>query len=49
MEAANHLQPVWSLPRVKAAQFADALELSKNRARAIAAEIGFDVRATLDQ
>jgi propane monooxygenase small subunit len=49
LDAANHLQPVWSLPRVKAAQFADALDLQKNRARAIAAEIGFDVRATLDQ
>jgi propane monooxygenase small subunit len=49
LDAAHHLQPIWSQPRVKAAQFADALDLAKNRVRAIAAEIGFDVRATLDQ
>ncbi|MCF3948039.1 aromatic/alkene monooxygenase hydroxylase subunit beta [Acidiphilium iwatense] len=47
--AAHQLQPIWSQPRVKAAQFTDVLDLAKNRARAIAAEIGFDVRATLDQ
>lgn len=46
--AAHQLQPIWSLPRIKAIQFVDALDLAKNRARAIAAEIGFDVRATLD-
>ncbi|HQT86395.1 MAG: toluene hydroxylase [Acidiphilium sp. 37-64-53] len=49
LDAAHHLQPIWSQPRVKIAQFADALDLAKNRVRAIAAEIGFDVRATLDQ
>ncbi len=46
-DAANHMQPIWSLPRVKAAQFTDALEVSHNRLRAIAAEIGFDVRNVL--
>ena len=49
LDAAHHLQPIWSQPRVKIAQFVDALDLAKNRVRAIAAEIGFDVRATLDQ
>jgi propane monooxygenase small subunit len=47
--AAHQLQPVWSQPRVKIAQFADALDAAKNRTRAIAAEVGFDVRATLDK
>jgi propane monooxygenase small subunit len=46
--AAHQLQPIWSQPRVKVAQFSDALDVQKNRVRAIAAEIGFDVRATLD-
>ena len=43
-DAAQHLQPIWSQPRVKAARFGDALDLSHNRLRAIAAEIGLDVR-----
>ena len=45
--AANQLQPIWSQPRVKAAQFGDALELSHNRLRAIGAEIGLDVRSVI--
>lgn len=48
MQAAHHMQPIWSLPRVKVAQFNDALDAAKNRVRAIAAEIGFDPRSTLD-
>lgn len=48
MTAAHQLQPIWSIPRVKAVQFADAFELAKNRVRAIAAEIGFDIRAVID-
>jgi len=44
MAAANQLQPIWSQPRVKAAQFADAFEQAKNRLRAITAEVGVDVR-----
>lgn len=48
MQAAHHLQPIWSLPRVKVTQFTDALDAAKNRVRAIAAEIGFDPRSTLD-
>jgi propane monooxygenase small subunit len=47
--AAHNLQPIWSQPRVKVMQFADALDLQKHRARAIAAEIGIDIRSTLDQ
>ncbi len=47
VEAAAHLQPIWSQPRVKAAQFVDAQEQSHNRLRAIAAEVGFDVRAII--
>ena len=46
--AANLLQPLWSQPRVKVAQFADAFEQAKNRMRSIAAEIGFDARAVID-
>jgi propane monooxygenase small subunit len=46
-EAANHLQPIWSQPRVKVAQFGDALEQAQNRLRAISAEIGFDARGVL--
>ena len=44
-EAAGNLQPVWSLPRVKAAQYTDALEQAHNRLRAIGAAVGFDVRS----
>jgi propane 2-monooxygenase small subunit len=47
VDAANKLQPIWSQPRVKAAQFTDATEQSHNRLRAIAAEIGFDVRGVI--
>jgi propane monooxygenase small subunit len=47
MEAANLLQPVWSLPRVKVAQFNDAFDLAKNRLRAITAEIGIDARTII--
>jgi propane monooxygenase small subunit len=47
IEAANQLQPIWSQPRVKVAQFADAFDLAKNRLRAIAAEIGFDARPVI--
>jgi len=45
--AAAKLQPVWSLPRVKATQFTDAFAQAKNRLRSIAAEIGFDVRPVI--
>jgi propane monooxygenase small subunit len=48
MLAAHQLQPIWSQPRVKVAQFSDALEIQKDRTRSIAAQIGFDVRKTLD-
>lgn len=47
VDAANRLQPIWSQPRVKVAQFSDAVEQSHNRLRAIAAEIGFDVRGII--
>src|ERR1700684_4025148 len=47
IDAANNLQPVWSQPRVKVAQFNDAFDQAKNRLRAIAAEIGFDARPIL--
>ncbi|WP_371420269.1 aromatic/alkene monooxygenase hydroxylase subunit beta [Tardiphaga sp.] len=39
-QAAMDLQPIWSLPRVKSAQFADAYSSALNRLQAIAAEIG---------
>jgi len=47
LEAAANLQPIWSQPRVKVAQFEDAKAQSRNRLRAIASEIGFDPRAVL--
>jgi propane monooxygenase small subunit len=46
-EAARLLQPIWSQPRVKVAQFTDALEQSHNRLRAIGSEIGLDVRSVI--
>ena len=46
-EAARQLQPIWSQPRVKIAQFIDAQELSHNRLRAIGSEIGLDVRPVI--
>lgn len=39
-QAALDLQPIWSQPRVKAAQFADAYGAAMNRLQAIAGEIG---------
>jgi propane 2-monooxygenase small subunit len=43
--AANHLQPIWSLPRVKVAHFDEALAHAKNRVKVIAAEVGFEMPA----
>jgi propane 2-monooxygenase small subunit len=48
LEAAHNLQPIWSQPRVKVAHFTEALELAKNRVRAIAAETDIDVRHVLE-
>lgn len=45
--AAANLQPIWSQPRVKVAQFTEAFDQAKNRLRAISAEIGFDARAII--
>ncbi|SPB14476.1 Methane monooxygenase component A beta chain [Caballeronia novacaledonica] len=39
-DAARHLQPVWSIPHAKAAQFTDCLNSSIERAELIAKEIG---------
>ncbi|UQD70708.1 aromatic/alkene monooxygenase hydroxylase subunit beta [Bradyrhizobium japonicum] len=47
LDAANHLQPIWSQPRVKVAAFADAMAHAKNRIRGIAAELGLTVPAGL--
>ncbi len=46
-DAANLLQPIWSQPRVKVAQFTDALDQSHDRLRAISAQIGFDARSII--
>jgi propane monooxygenase small subunit len=46
-EAAHQLQPIWSQPRVKTAQFSDALEAAMNRLRAIGAEVNIDVRSAI--
>jgi propane monooxygenase small subunit len=45
--AALQLQPIWSEPRVKIAQFPEALDTQNNRLRAIGAEIGLDVRSVI--
>jgi propane 2-monooxygenase small subunit len=47
LDAANHLQPVWSQPRVKVATFGDALAHAKNRIRGITTELGLKVPANL--
>ena len=47
VEAAHQLQPIWSQPRVKIAQFTDALAQSHHRLRAIGSEIGLDVRSVI--
>ena len=47
LDAANHLQPIWSQPRVKVATFADALGHAKNRIKGIAKELGLTVPANL--
>lgn len=47
-EAAAQLQPIWSQPRVKVAQFAEAQEAARNRVRAIASEVGLDLRSLTD-
>ncbi len=46
-EAASSLQPVWSQPRVKVAQYTDAVSQAHNRLRAIGSEIGIDVRPVI--
>ena len=47
-QAAAELQPLWSQPRVKIAQFTEAQEAARNRLRAIGAEVGLDVRSVAD-
>jgi propane 2-monooxygenase small subunit len=47
LEAANQLQPIWSLPRVKVAQFKEALDSAKNRVKVIAAQLGINLPASL--
>ena len=47
IDAANHLQPIWSQPRVKVAAFADALAHAKNRAKHIATELGLKIPASI--
>ena len=47
INAANMLQPIWSQPRVKVAQFTDAFQQARNRLQAIGAEIGIDVRPVI--
>ncbi len=46
--AAAGLQPLWSQPRVKVAQFTDAAEAARNRLRAIGSEVGLDVRPVVE-
>jgi len=45
--AAHHLQPIWSMPRVKVVAFNDAFAQAKNRLRGIAAELRLTVPKNL--
>ena len=45
--AARSLQPIWSLPHVKTAQFNDALDNAIERTRTIASQIGLAASASL--
>ena len=47
LDAANHLQPIWSQPRVKVVTFPDVLSRAKNRIQGIARELGLTVPAPL--
>lgn len=46
-EAAQLLQPIWSQPRVKVANFADAFELARNRVKTICAQTDLRVPAVI--
>jgi propane monooxygenase small subunit len=47
LAAAKSLQPIWSQPRVKVAQFNDALANAIERTKTIASQIGIEVPATI--
>jgi propane monooxygenase small subunit len=47
IEAANHLQPIWSQPRVKVATFNDAFAHAKNCIKGIAVELRLTTPANL--
>jgi propane monooxygenase small subunit len=47
LDAANHLQPIWSQPRVKVVSFPDVLARAKNRLKGIAAELGLKLPASV--
>jgi propane monooxygenase small subunit len=47
VSAAKHLQPIWSIPHVKTAQFNDCLSSAIERAELIAREIGIHFPSTI--
>jgi propane monooxygenase small subunit len=47
LDAAHHLQPIWSQPRVKVATFGDAVGHAKNHIKGIVSELGLKVPASL--
>ena len=47
LSAALQLQPIWSQPRVKSANFQEAMDHAKNRLKSIASEVRLTVPATL--
>lgn len=47
LEAAHQLQPIWSIPRVKTASFAGALDAAKNRLSNILTQTGLPVPASI--
>lgn len=49
VQAARHLQPVWSLPKTKVAVFENAFESAAERIRAIAGQLGLTLPASLSR
>ena len=47
LEAARQLQPIWSQPRVKIANFQEAMDSAKNRLKSITHEVGLTLPAAL--
>jgi propane monooxygenase small subunit len=47
--AARNLQPIWSLPKVKVAQFEDAYASAVERMKTIASQLGLQLPASISR